>query len=116
MGLFFNIYDLGAWLLIGVLTWWYGRQFGEWYHGCGLALMMFGVVLPSISSWVETSIVVARAGPNAIDSFNLWYTAFRYPVYWVLGIGWSAWVAVLVRRRGRPEGRADSGVIDDGWV
>ncbi len=45
-------------------------------------LCLFGFILPTISMFVEIRL---NSSPGD-DAFNLLYTYFRFPVYWVIGL------------------------------
>ena len=46
--------------------------------------LIFGLILPIISMKIEINNVYKAN--EAVDSFNLLYTYFRFPVYWCIGI------------------------------
>lgn len=52
--------------------------------GCLIIGILFGIVLPFISMKIE--ILKVKSEFEMIDSFNLLYTMFRFPMYWIIGI------------------------------
>lgn len=52
--------------------------------GCLISGVLFGLILPIISMGFEIDKVTARG--EIIDNFEVLYTYFRFPVYWLIGI------------------------------
>ena len=51
--------------------------------GCIVGLVLFGLVLPCISQYIEIQRVKNSIG--IMDSFEVLYTYFRFPLYWLIG-------------------------------
>lgn len=52
--------------------------------GCFLSGLFFGIVLPVVSMKIE--IYRISKEHEIMDGFNLLYTYFRFPMYWLIGI------------------------------
>lgn len=52
--------------------------------GCLITGLIFGLVLPLISIKLEINKVTAER--QILDSFELLYVYFRFPIYWIIGI------------------------------
>ena len=46
--------------------------------------ILFGILLPMVSMKLE--IIKVKNEYEIVDGFNLLYTLFRFPMYWILGI------------------------------
>ena len=97
---YLNFHDLIFVGIVGVVTWRRRQTRVPWYQLLGFAVFVFGLVLPFTSMQIEIAIQRSTHGPNELDGFNLWYTFFRFPVYWVLGATWII-SSILVKRRYR---------------
>jgi hypothetical protein len=47
--------------------------------GCVISGVLFGFILPAISMKIEIDRI------NAMDAYELLYTYFRFPLYWIMG-------------------------------
>jgi hypothetical protein len=63
--------------------------------GCLIGLIVFGIVLPITSMFFE--IRRYNAEYKYIDAFELLYTYFRFPLYWVIGILQS--ILIVIKNR-----------------
>lgn len=52
--------------------------------GCSVSGILFGFLLPLISLIIEVQRVKMTVG--IIDNFEVLYTYFRFPTYWIIGI------------------------------
>jgi len=52
--------------------------------GCTTIFILFGLVLPIISQIIEIKQVQYSRG--IMDNFEVLYTIFRFPLYWLIGI------------------------------
>lgn len=46
--------------------------------------LLFFIVIPYISNTIETRNIYKKF--TIVDSFNLWYLIFKFPVWWTIGI------------------------------
>ena len=82
--LFFGHFDYALFLVIIIINLYCWNKFPK-IKGCLSILsllFLFGLVLPSISMFVEIKL---NSSPGD-DAFNLLYTYFRFPIYWVIGL------------------------------
>ena len=81
---YFDYIVLGILLTLNAIYW---RKRLNGKLGCLIVGLVFGIVLPIISMKIE----IARISKEfeIIDGFNLLYTYFRFPMYWIIGISQS---------------------------
>lgn len=46
-------------------------------------LTLFFILIPYLSNTIETKNIYKKF--TIVDSFNLWYLLFKYPVWWIIG-------------------------------
>jgi hypothetical protein len=81
---YFDYIVFGILIFLNIIFW--KRKTGEG-KGCIIAIVggiLFGLLLPTISSFIEVQRVKAIVGNP--DSTELLYTYFIYPIYWGIGI------------------------------
>ena len=81
---YFDYIVFGILIFLNIIFW--KREIGEG-KGCIIAIVggiLFGLLLPTISSFIEVQRVKAIVGNP--DSTELLYTYFIYPIYWGIGI------------------------------
>lgn len=78
---YFDYIIFGLLLLFNVL-YWKKRLNGK--IGCLIIGILFGVAIPFVSMKIE--LIRVKSEFEMIDGFNLLYTFFRFPMYWIIGI------------------------------
>ena len=84
MDLFFGYFDwilLAIIIIINIIYWKKLNQFNSCFEFFAF-VSLFGFLLPFISMFIEIKL---NSNPGD-DAFNLLYTYFRFPVYWIIGI------------------------------
>jgi hypothetical protein len=84
---YFDIFVFISLIIINIIFLKYKTSDFMYKFGCWLQLfiiVLFALILPILSITVEIEIVNSKYG--LVDSFNLLYTYFRFPIYWVVGI------------------------------
>lgn len=79
----FSAFDLVVILVLIVLNLVFFKTKNSKAFGWILAAL-FLIPLPYLSQRLEVARVYRTE--EVVDSFNLWYTYFKYPIYWVIGI------------------------------
>ncbi|BAX81826.1 hypothetical protein ALGA_3528 [Labilibaculum antarcticum] len=82
--MFIGYFDCIVLGVLGILNavYWYKRFNRK--LGCLIIGLAFGIILPMISMKIE--IVRVSNEFEIVDGFNLLYTYFRFPMYWIVGI------------------------------
>ena len=87
MNLYTGVFDyaiFGILIIVNVLFW--KRTFAI-KTGCIVGLIIFGLILPSISAVVEiNNYQDFSEGKPFSDKFEILYTLYRFPIYWSVGI------------------------------
>tara|TARA_R110002073_G_C9455723_1_gene578377 strand:+ start:1937 stop:2269 length:333 start_codon:yes stop_codon:yes gene_type:complete len=81
---YFDYIVFGILIFLNIIFW--KKEIGEG-KGCIIAIVsgiLFGLLLPTISSFIEVQRVKAIVGNP--DSTELLYTYFIYPIYWGIAI------------------------------
>lgn len=81
--LFFGFFDyaiIAALFVVNIVFW---KVKLKTAHGCLISILLFGGILPVLSIGFEIDMVTG--GKEVVDNFELLYTYFRFPLYWVIG-------------------------------
>lgn len=78
---YFDYIIFGSLLLFNALYW--KKRFNG-KIGCLIIGILFGVIIPFASMKIE--VIRVKSEFEIIDGFNLLYTIFRFPMYWIIGI------------------------------
>jgi hypothetical protein len=84
---YFDIFVFILLIIINIIFRKYKSSDWMYKYGCWLQIfiiVLFALILPIFSIAVEIKIVNSKYG--LVDGFNVLYTYFRFPVYWVIGI------------------------------
>lgn len=65
-----------------------------------VAFLFFGGVIPILS--VDFEIQKATSKTENVDSFNLLYTYFRFPIWWFIGILELVFIYLQTKKSGLP--------------
>lgn len=49
-----------------------------------IVFILFFILIPYVSNIIETRNIYKKF--TIVDSFNLWYLLFKYPVWWTIGV------------------------------
>ncbi|NOU61991.1 hypothetical protein [Marinifilum caeruleilacunae] len=95
---YFDYIIFGLLLLFNVLYW--KKRFNG-KTGCLIIGILFGVAIPYVS--MEIELLRVKSEFEMIDGFNLLYTIFRFPMYWIIGILQSILINIHDKQN-QPEG------------
>ncbi len=100
MNLYAGVYDyvvFGLLLVTNIFLW---KKKISYKAGCVLGLIVFSFLLPLISMGVEMSVYKSNTIEKPFeDSFATFYTFYRFPVYWAIGILQVIILAVKTKMR-----------------
>ncbi|MFW5700981.1 MAG: hypothetical protein ACOCWM_04765 [Cyclobacteriaceae bacterium] len=82
--MFIGYFDYGVLFLLVIANIYFWKKNLKGKIGCLISGLLFGIVLPIISMKIEITRISKEY--EIIDSFNLLYTYFRFPMYWIIGI------------------------------
>ncbi len=82
--MFIGYFDYGVLFLLVIANIYLWKKKLKGKIGCLISGLLFGIILPIISMKIE--IVRISKEYEIIDSFNLLYTYFRFPIYWIIGV------------------------------
>lgn len=82
--MFIGYFDYGVLFLLVIANVYFWKKNLKGKIGCLISGFLFGIVLPIISMKIEMSRISKEY--EIIDGFNLLYTYFRFPMYWIIGI------------------------------
>ena len=82
---YFDLIVIGILFFLNIKFWKNKFDLFDIKVGIVASIILFGIVLPFCSIIFELELVKSSSG-EWMDNFEIMYTIFRFPLYWVIGI------------------------------
>ncbi len=82
---YFDFIVIGTLIFLNIKFW--KNKFDQFDLKVGFisSVILFGLILPFFSIIIELEIIKSFKG-EWMDNFEVMYTIFRFPIYWIIGI------------------------------
>lgn len=78
---YFDYAIIAILIVLNIVFW---KKKIKYNTGCIIGFLLFGIILPIVSQYIEVQRVKDSIG--IMDNFEVLYTFFRFPLYWLIGI------------------------------
>jgi hypothetical protein len=78
---YFDYAIIAILIILNIIFW---KKKIKYNVGCIIGFLLFGIMLPIASQYIEVQRVKNSIG--IMDNFEVLYTFFRFPLYWLIGI------------------------------